>query len=303
MIDFIITAIMLNTILSLYFFSKGKIYMFFLKIKENIIDLYEKSLYLNPSVSSFDTKKYKIGYKKLFETLLISPKYIKSLSKRSAIYFEFKSYILLCLVSSAIFLMVTVFFMFFINAKSSPPFILKILLCVFMSIIGFYFIHVILYSIIQNRMRKVDKKLPIFIDLIVICINAGLTIKQTFLVVSEEFEKIDPTIAKEFKKTYLDLSIFLNQKDAFIELLERIPSKKLKQFISIILINQEKGGSMLDTLSKTSVVIAEDYLHKIEEKSQKLPGILSALLTIFTLPMVLILVLMPHVKGLMGLFK
>lgn len=303
MIDFIITAIALNTILSLYFFSKGKMYIFFFKIKENIIDLYEKSLYLNPSTNSFDYKKYKIGYKKIFEILLISPKYIKSLSKRSALYFEFKSYILLCLVSSVIFLMVTLFFMFFVNSKNSSPFILKIIVCVIISIIGFYFIHIILNSIIQNRMRKVDKKLPIFIDLIVICINAGLTIKQTFLVVSEEFEKIDANIAKELKKTYLDLSIFLNQNDAFMELLERIPSKKLKQFISIILTNQEKGGSMLDALSKTSVTIAEDYLHKIEEKSQKLPGILSALLTIFTLPMVLILVFMPHVKGLMGLFK
>jgi Flp pilus assembly protein TadB len=276
---------------------------FIQKLRSLLKQFIKKVFIKSTTANIFEPVKYHLTYQKVFDTLLISQKHIKFLRKRSGQYFTYKQFITYCLVSSLVFIFLALIIFFFTPLNTLLPLKLKILLLIVIAILGFYFVHFICVGTINNRIKKLDQKLPIFIDLMLICLNAGLTIKQTFLIVSEEFEKIDPLIAQEFKKTHFDLTLFLNQKEAFLSLLERMPSKKLEQFISIILTNHEKGGSMSEALSKTSESIAADYLSRIEEKAQKLPGLLSLLLTVFTLPMIFIIIFLPHLKGINGLFK
>lgn len=275
----------------------------FQKVKDVLKGFQQKKEGSNVQIKVFEKLDFSIPYLHIVHQLLLSPQYTRSLSKRSGIYFSYETFMSCCFIS---FILTAPFFVYvfiYNPLHLGVDYFLRIFLTIFLSLVGFYLPHIIFYSMIKKRIRILDKEMPMFIDLMLVCLDAGLTIRQTILTVAEEFKNTSPIIAHEFEKTHHELSLFLDQKVAFLDLVERVPSKRLREFISIILTNQEKGGSIYETLSKMSVSVYKDQMQSIEEKAQKLPGVLSAFIAIFTLPMIFIVTFGPYAKGLMVMFS
>ena len=241
-------------------------------------------------------KDKKDDFLKLF---YISRKQINKLSQHSNMHIHYRTYIAFCTISSLLFGLS--FYIIFTFSENQTFFDLSL---VFLSFpIGFYGPYFFLKNRAYDRIAKIDKDLPNFIDLMLICLDSGFTLEQSLKLVAKEFKEINPTLAKEFDKTYCELTLFLDQKKAFSNLMQRVPSQKLKSFISIMMHNKEQGGSVYDSLNQISLTLYQDKMAKLTEQGQKIPGRLTAILTICGIPIVLIIVIGPYLPKLMTIFE
>lgn len=103
-----------------------------------------------------------------------------------------------------------------------------------------------------KRLNKFEEQLPEAVDVMVRALKAGHPFTQTLKLVAEE---MDQPIAKEFGIAAADINYGLNVKDAFINMLERVPNMTLMGLVTAVVVQKETGGNLAETLQGISKVI------------------------------------------------
>ena len=108
----------------------------------------------------------------------------------------------------------------------------------------------------RKRVAAFNGQLAEAMDIITRALRAGHTLDSALQIIGEE---LPAPISDEFAVTSTELSFGVPPKVAFNNLLDRVPSKPLKTFVTSILIQRETGGNLAEILSKISVVIRASY--------------------------------------------
>lgn len=103
-----------------------------------------------------------------------------------------------------------------------------------------------------KRLNKFEEQLPEAVDVMTRALKAGHPFTQTLKLVAEE---MDQPIAKEFGIASADINYGLNVKDAFINMLERVPNMTLMGLVTAVIVQKETGGNLAETLQGISKVI------------------------------------------------
>jgi tight adherence protein B len=104
----------------------------------------------------------------------------------------------------------------------------------------------------SSRLMLFEEQLPEALDVMVRALKAGHPFSGTLQLVAEEMN--DP-IAREFGITFADINYGLDVKQAFLNLLERVPNMTLMTLVTAVVVQRETGGNLAETLSKISSVI------------------------------------------------
>ncbi len=104
----------------------------------------------------------------------------------------------------------------------------------------------------SRRLMLFEEQLPEALDVMVRALKAGHPFSGTLQLVAEEMN--DP-IAREFGITFADINYGLDVKQAFLNLLERVPNMTLMTLVTAVVVQRETGGNLAETLSKISSVI------------------------------------------------
>ena len=139
----------------------------------------------------------------------------------------------------------------FINVVG-PQF--KYVVWVIMAFSFFKLPDTILASIGNKRVLEINRNLSDLIDLLSICMHAGLTLETGLQKTIQRFEAISPALADEFTVLLSELQLLQNRQMAFDNLSLRVDSPDVKFFSSSI-INAEIYGL---PLAKTLVTLCED---------------------------------------------
>jgi len=124
-----------------------------------------------------------------------------------------------------------------------------------------------------KRMARFEEQLPEALDVMVRALKAGHPFSGTLQLVAEE---MDDPIAREFGITFADINYGLDVKQAFMNMLERIPNITLMTLVTAVVVQRETGGNLAETLSKISSVIRGRFRFNRRVKTLSAEGRMSA---------------------------
>jgi len=140
----------------------------------------------------------------------------------------------------------------------------------------------------SQRIARFEEQLPEALDVMVRALKAGHPFSGTLQLVSEE---MDDPIAREFGIAFADINYGLDVKQAFMNLLERIPNMTLMTLVTAVVVQRETGGNLAETLSKISSVIRGRFRFGRKVKTLSAEGRLSAWI-LAMIPFLLFVVIM-----------
>lgn len=150
---------------------------------------------------------------------------------------------------------------------------------------------------ISRRIRTLQQQcregFPDFMDLMVVCAQAGISIDQAIARVSEELTPTFPYLGACLHMATLELRAGRALTDAFNTLARRMGIEEAHNLGSLLQQSEELGTSMSEALRIYSEEMRDKRMSRAEEKAAALPAKMTVPLTMFVFPVVLVVILLP----------
>lgn len=148
---------------------------------------------------------------------------------------------------------------------------------------------------IRRRRRNIEKALPNALDLLTICVEAGLGLDQAITQVARELEVAHPEISEEFSMVGLETRAGKRRSDALRSLAERTGVLEIKKMTAVLLQADRFGTSVAQSLRVHSDHLRIHARQIAEEKAAKLGVKLVFPIFFFILPSLFVLTVGPVV--------
>jgi tight adherence protein B len=125
----------------------------------------------------------------------------------------------------------------------------------------------------SKRLQKFEEQLPEAMDIMIRALKAGHPFSETLRLVSEEMEQ---PISTEFGITFADINYGLDVRQAFLNLLERVPNMTLMTLVTAVIVQRETGGNLAETLANISAVIRSRFRFQRRVRTLSAEGRMSA---------------------------
>jgi len=153
---------------------------------------------------------------------------------------------------------------------------------------------------IRRRQRAVEKGLPNALDLMVVCVEAGLGLDQTTLQVAKELQSANPEICEEFAVMNLEMRAGKRRVEALHNLADRTGVAELKKLVAVLIQTDRFGTSIASALRIHADTLRQNRHHAAEELAAKASVKMSFPLVLFIFPATFIVLAGPTVIGLMN---
>jgi len=167
--------------------------------------------------------------------------------------------------------------------------------------IGFYLPSVLIKNYAQKRQEAMTRAFPDTLDLLVICVEAGLSIEAAFAKVTEEISTDAPILAEELGLTSAELAFLGDRSKAYNNLADRTGLEAAKS-LATALVQSEKYGTPVSTALQ---VLAQDKrndrMAAAEKKAGALPAQLTVPMIVFFLPVLFLVIIGPAIIQMMKL--
>jgi tight adherence protein C len=170
-------------------------------------------------------------------------------------------------------------------------------------IAGYFGPTVYLGRRIAARKNEHRSGFPDFMDLLVVCADAGLSMEAALDRVGRELSDSYPSLSANVYMATLELRAGRTLSDALDHLADRLGLEEARSFATLLQQSEELGSSMTDALRVYSDEMRHKRLSTAEEKAYSLPAKLSVPLTLCVFPVVIVVILLPvYVRFKMGAY-
>ena len=119
----------------------------------------------------------------------------------------------------------------------------NLLVCFLFAGAGFYMVPYLLKIITRRRQDRIDKALPDVLDLLIVCMEAGLSLQATINRVSDEVKNISVDLYKELQLTNAELRTGISREVALRNLGERTGVQNVKALVGLMIQSDRMGAS------------------------------------------------------------
>ena len=169
--------------------------------------------------------------------------------------------------------------------------------------VGFYLPRLFLRNKIAGRQQRITWGLADALDLLVICVEAGLGLNAALVRVGQELRTVHPEIYEEFELVNLEIRVGRSRDEALRNLAERTGVDDLRSFVALMIQADRFGSSIGRAVRVFSDSLRTKRRQRAEQASQKAALKLLFPLTMFLFPTIIIIVLAPSIIHLMDLFS
>ena len=164
--------------------------------------------------------------------------------------------------------------------------------------LGYYLPNMVLGSMAARRQRDLFEAFPDAIDLMVVCIEAGLSLDMALQRAAQEIGLRSPALADELQLVGIELRIGSTRERALRNLAARTGVDEISMFVSMILQADRFGTSVADSMRVHADDSRTRRQYRAEEAASKVPTklLFPLLLTIF--PAIMLVLVGPAVIGL-----
>jgi len=167
-------------------------------------------------------------------------------------------------------------------------------------IIGYILPTVWLRTRIKKNQKSLQYGLADGLDLMVVCVEAGLTVDAAMQRVGQELQIAHPAISREFAITYMETRVGLSRADALKNLGARTGSAPLQSLSAMLQQADRFGTSIANALRIHADTLRQSRQHAAEEMAAKASVKMSFPLVLFIFPATFIVLAGPTVIGLMN---
>ena len=159
--------------------------------------------------------------------------------------------------------------------------------------LGFYAPNIYVTNLVTKRQGKVQLAWPDALDLLLICVESGMSIEAALQKVGHEVGGASPELAEELGLTTAELSYLQDRKIAYMNLAERTGLDGVKA-VTTALVQSEKYGTPLgQALRVMANENRELRMQEAEKKAAALPPKLTVPMIVFFLPVLFVVIMGP----------
>ena len=162
---------------------------------------------------------------------------------------------------------------------------------------GFYLPHIMLTTKISRRQKEVRNAMPDALDLLTICVEAGLGFDAAMSKVAEKWET---ELSLAFARAIREIQLGKLRRDALKDMSDRLGIPELTSFVAAIIQSEQLGVSLAKVLRIQSDQMRVRRRQRAEEEAHKAPIKMIIPLALLVFPSIMIIILTPAVMQIMG---
>jgi tight adherence protein C len=169
--------------------------------------------------------------------------------------------------------------------------------CVGAVLAGFVLPEAYVKNVAQKRREALNYLLPEGLDLLTICVEAGLSIDAAFRRVSREMQSTMPELATEFEITAIELTYLPDRQQALENMTERSDSPAVAALVNALRQTEKYGTPLAASLRILSQEFRQTRASKAEEKGARMPALMTVPLMVFILPTLITVLIAPAIMS------
>ena len=172
----------------------------------------------------------------------------------------------------------------------------KLIIVSFFVIFGFFLPELLLTSRIQRRQKGIRRAMPDALDLLTICVEAGLGFDGAM---SKVYEKWDNELALAFGRVLREIQLGKLRRDALRDMADRMGIAEMTSFVAAVIQSEQLGVSMSKVLHIQADQMRIKRRQLAEEEAHKAPIKMLIPMAILIFPSICIVLMTPAVLMLM----
>jgi len=214
----------------------------------------------------------------------------------------YMTFLVMRMVAPLAFSALAAFYLFFLLDLKHPP-VVKLGACIAVTWMGLQLPMLLLKNQIQRRQLSINRAFPEALDLLLICVESGMSIEAAFRKVSEEIGSQSVPLAEELMLTTAELSYLPNRRQAYDNLVKRTDLLGVRS-VCMALQQAERYGTPLGAMLRTMAQENRDMrMAEAEKKAAGLPPKLTVPMILFFLPVLFVVILGPAIIQIIAIQK
>lgn len=158
---------------------------------------------------------------------------------------------------------------------------------------GLYLPALFIRAKADRRQEAMINGFPDALDLMLVCVEAGLGLEAAFTRVGQEIATTHPLIAEQLGNVVLELRAGRSREDALRRMADRAEVDEVRAFATLLIQSSKLGSSIAQTLRIYAAEMREKRRMRAEEKAHRLPVLLSIPLVACMLPVMIGVLMLP----------
>lgn len=179
------------------------------------------------------------------------------------------------------------------------PWVVKLGVAIFAAYVGIKAPQLFLKNKIQKRQQSIRRAFPDALDLLLICIEAGMSVEAAFRKVSQEIGEQSIPLAEELVLTSAEMSYLQDRRQAYENLGTRIGLDGVRAVTGALIQAERYGTPIASSLRVMAQENRDMRMNEAEKKAAALPPKLTVPMIVFFLPVLFIVIIGPAIMQVM----
>lgn len=192
-----------------------------------------------------------------------------------------------------LFLIVAVVYIFILENFADKPLMLRLLFAVGFAYLGFYAPNIFIANAVSKRQHSIRRAWPDALDLLLICVESGVSMELAMRRVADEIAAQSPPLAEELVLTTAELSFLPDRRVALENLGLRTGIEDVKSVTQALIQADRYGTPVAQALRVLAQESRDQRMNAAEKKAAALPPKLTVPMILFFLPVLVAVILGP----------
>jgi tight adherence protein C len=192
-----------------------------------------------------------------------------------------------------LFLAVAGVYIFLFGYLEKQTFMVRVLTTLGIGYLGFYAPNIFISNKISKRQKSIRRAWPDALDLMLICVESGVSIEAAIKRVAEEMAENSPELAEEMVLTNAELSFLQERRAAYENLAKRTQLDSVQAVTQALIQAERYGTPVAQALRVLAQESRDQRMNEAEKKAAALPPKLTVPMILFFLPVLIAVILGP----------
>jgi tight adherence protein C len=192
-----------------------------------------------------------------------------------------------------LFMAAAVVWIFVLGNMASRPFSIRMLATIGFAYLGFYAPNIYISNRVKKRQMSIRRAWPDALDLMLICVESGISVEAAMRRAAEEIGTQSPELAEELALTTAELSFLQDRRTALENLGIRTQLDIVKAVAQALIQAERYGTPVAQALRVLAQEGRDERMNEAEKKAAALPPKLTVPMILFFLPVLVAVILGP----------
>lgn len=192
-----------------------------------------------------------------------------------------------------IFLALAAVWIFVLGNLAEKAFLVRLLITIVAGYVGFYLPNIYVSNRMKKRQLSIKRAWPDGLDLMLICVESGISVEAAMRRVAEEIASQSAELAEELVLTTAELSFLQDRRTALENLGNRTQLEGVKGVMQALIQAERYGTPVAQALRVLAQESRDERMNEAEKKAAALPPKLTVPMIVFFLPVLVAVILGP----------